>query len=287
MSETLVRAISGAVYIAILLTACWYSEWSFKILIGIFLVLATVEFSKLIKFNAFVGFVIAIGFYGFYGYLIPNNGFNPINIAIVGFSLITSIWLLKNLFSSESLTITNNFSKYLLFIGYIVFPFILLSKIPYPEMYSNSSNVSIRQAWIGYEPLIIIIIFLMIWINDTFAYLVGKTFGKHKLFEKISPKKTIEGFLGGAIFTIIFSFFIPTFFDWNKDMIWFWIVQAVIIVIFATLGDLVESKFKRSANVKDSGNIMPGHGGILDRLDSIIFVAPFIFLFYQILNYVS
>ena len=136
--------------------------------------------------------------------------------------------------------------------------------------------------------LIIIIIFLMIWINDTFAYLVGKTFGKHKLFEKISPKKTIEGFLGGAVFTIAFSFFIPMLFGWVKeDNRWIWIVQAIIIVIFATLGDLVESKFKRSANVKDSGNIMPGHGGILDRLDSIIFAAPFIFLFYQIISYVS
>lgn len=272
MSETLVRAISGAVYIAILLFACWYSEWSFKILVGIFLVLATVEFSRLIKFNPLVGFVIAVGIYGIFGF--SNNIGSQLNIFITGFSILTSLWLIKNLFSSDSLIITNNISKYLVFIGYIVFPFIIITKIPY--LFS------------GYYPYFIILIFLMIWINDTFAYLVGKTFGKHKLFEKISPKKTIEGFLGGAVFTIAFSFFIPMFFGWVKeDNRWIWIVQAIIIVIFATLGDLVESKFKRSANVKDSGNIMPGHGGILDRLDSIIFVAPFVFLFYQIINYVS
>ncbi len=277
MSETLTRAISGAVYIAILLFACWYSEWSFKILMGIFLVLATVEFSRLIKFNPFVGFVIAVGIYGIFGFY-NNLGSQP-NIFITVFSILTSLWLIRNLFSSDNLIITNNISKYIVFIGYIVFPFIIITKIPLSNDYFEPFY---------FEPLIIIIIFLMIWINDTFAYLVGKTFGKHKLFEKISPKKTIEGFLGGAVFTIAFSFFIPMLFGWVKeDNRWIWIVQAIIIVIFATLGDLVESKFKRSANVKDSGNIMPGHGGILDRLDSIIFVAPFIFLFYQILDYVS
>ncbi|MFA5557254.1 MAG: phosphatidate cytidylyltransferase [Flavobacteriaceae bacterium] len=278
MSETLVRAISGAVYVAILLFACWYSEASFKILIGIFLVLATIEFSKLIRFNTIIGVLLALGFYIPFG-VFEDVG-NQFDLVFVFFSIITAFWLIKKLFSSENLIVNEGYKKYLIFLGYIVFSFILLSKIPFENTHLNTSEQT-------YHPLIIILIFVMIWINDTFAYLIGKTFGKHKLLERISPKKTVEGFLGGAFFTIIFSLFIPKIFDWKTETKWFWLILPVIIITFATLGDLVESKFKRSANVKDSGNIMPGHGGILDRLDSIILVVPFVFLFYQIINYVS
>ena len=125
--------------------------------------------------------------------------------------------------------------------------------------------------------------FIMIWCNDTFAYLVGKSFGKHKLLERVSPKKTIEGFIGGIVFTIIASIIISQFYTFFNVTLW--IISALIISIFGTLGDLVESKFKREAGVKDSGNIMPGHGGILDRLDSVIFVIPFLYIFYLIYFY--
>ena len=118
--------------------------------------------------------------------------------------------------------------------------------------------------------------------------MVGKSIGKHKLFERISPKKTIEGFLGGIGFALIASYFISKYFLMLPEKnTYIWLIIAAIVGIFGTIGDLVESKFKRISEKKDSGNIMPGHGGILDRLDSVIFVAPIIFLFYQILNYVS
>ncbi|HOD09257.1 MAG TPA: phosphatidate cytidylyltransferase, partial [Flavobacterium sp.] len=135
------------------------------------------------------------------------------------------------------------------------------------------------------NPKIILSIFILIWVNDTFAFLVGKTFGKHKLFEKVSPKKTIEGFIGGFIFSIITGFILAKYL--MLQSYFHWVSIAILASVFGTLGDLVESKFKRIANVKDSGNIMPGHGGVLDRLDSIIFVAPIVYLFYQILFYVS
>jgi len=129
--------------------------------------------------------------------------------------------------------------------------------------------------------------FILIWANDTFAYIVGKTIGKHKLFERISPKKTIEGFVGGMVFTVIGAYILGQSFYFTFLTPWQWMAFAAILVIFGTLGDLVESHLKRNAGVKDSGTIMPGHGGILDRLDSVLFAIPFLFLYYQILNYVS
>jgi phosphatidate cytidylyltransferase len=127
----------------------------------------------------------------------------------------------------------------------------------------------------------VISIFILIWTNDTFAYIIGKKWGKNKLFERISPKKTIEGFAGGVLFCILASIILSLFF--NFFSLGIWISSAIFVGVFGTIGDLIESKFKREANVKDSGNIMPGHGGILDRLDSIIFVAPFLYIIFQIL----
>ena len=127
--------------------------------------------------------------------------------------------------------------------------------------------------------------FILIWINDSFAYLIGSNFGRQKLFESVSPKKTVEGFLGGVFFSAIGSYFI---FKYTNNLEFSnWLIISVIVSVFGTIGDLIESKYKRQANVKDSGNLMPGHGGLLDRLDSAIFVAPFIYLFLKILNYVS
>ena len=118
-------------------------------------------------------------------------------------------------------------------------------------------------------------ILCIIWASDTFAYLSGRTFGKHKLFERISPKKTIEGFVGGLIGATA----VAILFDiYSVRPMWQWIVMAEVLVVMGTIGDLVESSFKRTAGVKDSGTILPGHGGLLDRLDSLVFASPFAYL---------
>jgi phosphatidate cytidylyltransferase len=130
---------------------------------------------------------------------------------------------------------------------------------------------------ISFSPGIIIGFFLLIWANDTGAYLTGASFGRHRLMERISPKKSWEGFFGGAIFTALVAWLIS---DWIGvvDTI-HWIIISVIVSIAGTYGDLVESMLKRSTGVKDSGAIMPGHGGFLDRFDSAIMSFPFVYLF--------
>ncbi len=127
-----------------------------------------------------------------------------------------------------------------------------------------------------YPKAMVLSIIGLIWMSDTLAYLVGSRVGKTKLFERISPKKTWEGFIGGGIFTIGLVYIIQHY--QSAYPLWFWLVLAAIVWIIGTSGDLVESSIKRQFDIKDSGKLLPGHGGILDRFDSLIYVLPFILL---------
>ena len=267
MNETLKRSISGAVYVVLLIASLQFSIESFFVLFGIFLVIAIYEFCNLVALKKVFPILIGIGVY----LLCYKMTFSRTNDQLLlAFTLIVFVKCFFFLFENKKLNI-DTASKYVYLIGYVLFPFILITKIP---MGIN-----------GYNPKIIISIFILIWTNDTFAFIVGKSIGKHKLFERISPKKTIEGFIGGLLFCILASYFISVYYI--EGALFIWMIIAAIVDVFGTIGDLIESKFKRIAGVKDSGTIMPGHGGVLDRLDSIIFVAPIIYLFYQILYYVS
>lgn len=268
MNETLIRSLSGLVFISVLLFATLFSVESFLLLFGLFLLQTVREFCSLILFPKAPALLVSGILYGIFAVISKPNNF--IDFSLVLASIFVLISLMIWLFSTTS-TINDNQAKWVKLIGYIVLPFILIAKIP---MLTNI-----------YIPSIIIGIFILIWTNDTFAYVVGKSIGKNKLFERISPKKTIEGFVGGMIFAIVAGVLIAK--NYVQMPVFVWIVTALTVSFLGTIGDLVESKFKRIAHVKDSGNIMPGHGGILDRLDSIIFVAPFLFLFYKIIVYVS
>lgn len=135
--------------------------------------------------------------------------------------------------------------------------------------------------------ILILLTFLMIWINDTGAFLVGCTFGRHRLFERISPKKSWEGFFGGLGFNIIFAVIMWSCgvsvgyqgFGWAG-----WVIFAIVVTVISTFGDLIESMIKRTLHVKDSGNVIPGHGGILDRIDSLLFAMPASWLFFEIVR---
>lgn len=266
MNETLTRTLSGAVYIA-LLVICSLFPISFLALFGVFLILCTLEFCRLVHLRPALPCAIASAFY-LLSILTPDSDFT--RWLLLAFALFSSIRLTIWLFSTR-LERTDDTGKYANLIGYIILPIVLISWLPFTAD--------------GFRPWILLGIFILIWANDTFAFLFGKGFGKHKLFERVSPKKTVEGFIGGWIMALAFS--IPVAIWLTKEPVFHWLCIATAVSFAGTVGDLVESKFKRVAGVKDSGNIMPGHGGILDRLDSIIFVAPFVFLFYQITAHVS
>ncbi len=162
----------------------------------------------------------------------------------------------------------DNVGRYLLGMFYLGIPFCLLAYISMPggEFFGSGA----------YSPWRVFGLLALVWTNDTMAYFVGSLFGKRKLFERISPKKTWEGFIGGGIFTVLAAWGISYWLDVFTPTQW--LALAAVAAIFGTLGDLVESMLKRSLGIKDSGSILPGHGGLLDRFDAFIFALPFYWL---------
>jgi phosphatidate cytidylyltransferase len=137
-----------------------------------------------------------------------------------------------------------------------------------------------NAAWFPERCGLVLGIVLLVWTNDTMAYFTGSLLGKHKMLPAVSPKKTWEGFAGGVVFAMVAGWVLSLFFHQLNG--WQWVVTAAIISIFGTTGDFVESMMKRNAGVKDSGTMLPGHGGFLDRFDAFIFCIPFVFVFYMV-----
>lgn len=270
MNETLTRALSGLVYITLFIVAIYLSQQALTGILFVFGAISCWELNRLLKEKSLIPYfqliiVFAILFFS------PNittqkNTF----LALAVLNIFTNSYLTYQLFTLRPLK-ERSFFKQLLPLGYLI---------------SAISLLAITPSILGpYNPNIIIGILAIIWTNDTFAYLVGKNFGKRKLFEKISPKKTIEGFIGGMVFGMITGC-IMAYFALEIPLI-HWIILSIIITVFGTIGDLVASKFKREANIKDSSNLIPGHGGFLDRLDSILFVSSLVFIYLQLFVNVS
>ncbi len=157
---------------------------------------------------------------------------------------------------------------------YITIPF---SLFPFSAFSHVGLDSLLPHGITEFSPGIVVGFFILLWTNDTGAYLIGVAFGRHRLMERISPKKSWEGFFGGLIITVIMAWLLSSWFGVVDRTSW--IIISVIISIAGTYGDLVESMLKRSIGVKDSGTIMPGHGGFLDRFDSAVLSFPLVFLF--------
>lgn len=262
MSENVTRSISGVIFISLLVFCTLYNEITFISLFSLFTAIAVFEFCKLINLDLKPSLLLA-GASIILGVIMDTHSANN-NLMLGIATVLVLVRLLINLFNihKTNFIATERLGKFIQLLGYVIFPFLLIMKLPYVLG--------------SFSPKIVLGIFILIWTNDTFAYIFGKYLGKHKLFEKVSPKKTIEGFFGGLVVSLLVSYIISMYFDFLTPTQW--LITAIIMSVMGTLGDLVESKFKRSAGVKDSGAIMPGHGGILDRLDSVIFATPFLYL---------
>ena len=269
-----VRGVAGLIYVCILLFGILYNQYSFVIVFGTILIFALNEFYRLIElktphlisklFNILFGVTIFLS-----AYLYLEE------ISILAFPITSLIYLLFLFASTIVIKRPDIFNTIIYSVFgqlYITLPLCLLLLISYEYKLPNTI----------YYYAFVLAIFVFIWVNDTFAFLTGITLGKHKLLERISPKKTIEGFIGGISFSVLagvgFSFLFVEY------TIFFWIGFALIVSLFATLGDLFESLIKRTYKVKDSGNLIPGHGGILDRIDSLLMVVPAIYVYLLITN---
>lgn len=272
MKEILIRVGSGAIYVLLLL-ACFTHQYALLILFFVFGLICMAEFQKLIQLKSIIPYILFALLYLVFAYwqlATHPKGLNEATQILLVLNIFVNLFLIKDLFSTKTIPLFSS-KRFILTTFYLSSAFVFL--------------VLIANYYQQFNATILLGAFILIWVNDSFAFLVGKNFGKQKLFEKISPKKTVEGFLGGLFFSCITSYIIAT--QTNTLSFSSWLMLSIIISVFGTLGDLIESKFKRQAQVKDSGIIMPGHGGLLDRLDSIIFAAPFIYLFLRILHYVS
>ena len=159
----------------------------------------------------------------------------------------------------------------------IVYSAVPLCLFPFAAFSQEGIPSLIASEMVPFSPGIVIGFFLLLWTYDTAAYLTGISFGRHRLLERISPKKSWEGFAGGVIITALIAWLLSGWLGVIGSA--GWVAVACIIAVAGTFGDLVESMFKRSLGVKDSGNIMPGHGGFLDRFDSMVFSFPLVYLF--------
>jgi len=268
MNNFFKRALSGILFVSVLIFSILYSKISFIVLFFILMIFCLYEFKKMIQLKSVFPYLIGTLLFVFGNILGVEDIPKKMIFDYVGVALFFTIFItFASILFAKKEEVISHLGKIYLSIIYIVVPFTLIVKIPFLNTTFNYVNTTILG------------VFLLIWTNDTFAYLVGKNFGKHKLLERISPNKTIEGFIGGMIFTFVLSFILAQQFT-TLSLIQ-WIVIAGIVSIFGVLGDLIESMFKRQAGVKDSSNFIPGHGGFLDRFDSVIFAAPFIFIYLQ------
>lgn len=260
------RAVTGVLFVAVLVGCILYGPLSFGILFTAICALSVYEFAHLMNQSgevsinkAIVGLAGAYLFLALTGFCTQGTGaeiFLPY-LALLLYMMITELYLKKK-------NPIGNWAFSMLSQLYVALPFALLNVLAFQNSPATGSVI--------YNPILPLSIFVFIWLSDTGAYCVGSLLGRHRLFERISPKKSWEGSIGGGVFSIasslVFAHFCPFL------SLWQWAGLAATVVVFGTWGDLTESLMKRQLGIKDSGTILPGHGGMLDRFDSALMAIP-------------
>jgi phosphatidate cytidylyltransferase len=263
------RTFTGVVYVAVIVAAIYVHPFLFAGVFSLIVGLMIRESYSLMKFDGplwvrWLG--IAGGMYLFVASCLYAGNYTGREIYIP-YIIILLVSLISGLYIRRSNPVAR-WGMMLFAQCYCAGTISLLSFIPY-----MISPV--------YNPLPVLMIFVFIWLNDTTAFLIGSRFGKHKLFPRISPNKSWEGFWGGLFSVVVVSL---SFAYFLKELTWCqWLFFALITIISATWGDLTESLLKRACDAKDSGNMLPGHGGMLDRFDSAILASPSVYIYFELI----
>jgi len=263
------RAITGFFFVIVMIASVLTGPYTFSVFFALLSLLCLNEFYTLVKSPQVIpqkqwGFLLAVILFVSYIFnTLLQTGLISLLLAIPVVLLI----YIYELFCKNSHPI-NNISYTFLGIIYSVLPFCFFYGIAFID---GSFNFHYPLGFL-----------LLLWANDTGAYLFGVKFGKTKLFERHSPKKSWEGFFGGLLTALIVGTILSTFY--TELSLLNWLSIAIIIVVFGTIGDLTESMLKRNLDVKDSGNMLPGHGGFLDRFDGLLFAAPLVFVYLYLVN---
>ena len=268
MSNLVQRTITGIIFLAIVIGAIVYNKISFFIIFELVVIGAMYEFYTLAekkKFNPqkIYGIVIGASLFAANYFFVTNQ--IKAEFFLLFIPVIISVFIVELYKKTEYAFVDIGFT--LLGILYIAVPFSFANYI------ALKGNTYQFQLLLGF--------FILMWSFDTLAYVFGVSFGKHRLFERISPKKSWEGFIGGLIANVGMAYLISLVF---KDLTFtHWAVLSVIVSVFGTYGDLVESSFKRNIDEKDSGSLLPGHGGVLDRFDAVLFTLPLFYVYLQLI----
>lgn len=269
MKNLIIRTLTGIVFVGLLVGSILNGPLTFCLLFALLTLLSVREYCSLvnrrndIQVNTFIctvaGLYLFLAFAGYCSHVVPSGVFIPYLISIV-YLFISELYLKRP-------NALNNWAYSMLSQMYVALPFSLLPVLAFqtnPNIYESSA-----VTYVGLLPLSV---FIFLWSNDTGAYCFGSLFGRRKLFPSISPNKSWEGALGGGITALAVAVLLARFNDILT--LWQWLGLALVVVIFGTWGDLVESLMKRQLGLKDSGSILPGHGGMLDRLDSSLLAVP-------------
>jgi len=265
MRNFFVRSQTAVLFVSVMVAGIWWNVYSYGVLMGIVILFSVYEYFKIIGYMReankvsmlYMPLGILTGLATFASSLLVLEGLVSSVVYVIPTCLLFLFFALE-IFSDSQRPLAN-IAQNITGIIYVSIPFAILNYCAIEDF--------------SYEPRVVLGILFLVWISDAGAYVFGSLFGKHKFLERISPNKTIEGFLGGAVGCLIVAYL--QYLIFGIFSLRDWLVLSLIIWIFASVGDLIESMFKRSVSIKDTGTFFPGHGGFLDRFDAFIFAVPF------------